>query len=78
MNIELFVKEFESVFDNPPTDVCAATELRTLSAWDSLAAIGLLAMVNARYDVILSGDELMKCQTVQDICDYIVAKQLSA
>lgn len=74
MNIELFLLQFLSIFDDPPVGVNAGSEFRTLPGWDSLAAIGLLAMVNAEYDVILSGDELKACATIQDIFELVGRK----
>ena len=40
--------------------------------WDSLADLTLLAMVDAEYDVAISGGELRNFNTIQDIINFII------
>jgi acyl carrier protein len=53
------------------------TKIRTLSVWDSIASVSIVAMVYAEYDVQISGKELMGCETVSAVSD-LVAEKLAA
>lgn len=39
--------------------------------WDSLAVVSTIALVDDCYGVILSGDDLKKCEKVSDVLNLI-------
>ncbi|NEQ54712.1 MAG: acyl carrier protein [Leptolyngbya sp. SIO3F4] len=43
------------------------TRLRDLDTWDSITAVSTVAMIYAEYDVQVSGDDLINCETVDDL-----------
>jgi acyl carrier protein len=75
MEIELFVKKFEDQFDDiEPGSINSKTVFKTIDGWDSMTALSLIAMVDEEFSVKLSGDEIRKSETVEDIF-YIVSNK---
>ena len=66
MSLEKFIEDFEeAVEDIEPGSITAATKFRELEAWDSLAVLMVIAMVDADYDVRLKADALKTCETLE-------------
>lgn len=42
-------------------------ELKDIEAWDSLAVMGFIAMVDEEFDVMVPPSQLSKCKTVADL-----------
>lgn len=45
--------------------------------WDSFAVVGVLALVDDLYSVVLSGPDLAKCATVQAIEELVIKARAS-
>ena len=76
MNINDFVKNFENAIEGIPAgSITPKTEFRGLTQWDSLAALSIMAMVNAEYDVELAAEELKNSKTIEDIFQAVAAKK---
>ena len=74
--VDEFVRNFESAIEAiPPGSLNPDTEFTALEAWDSLAALSVLAMVDAEYDTEVSGNELRKCKTLRDLHGVIASKK---
>jgi acyl carrier protein len=52
----------------------ASSRFRDLEPWDSIASISTVAMLYAEYDVQVSGDELVGCDTVEDLFSVVARK----
>lgn len=76
MELEKFVADFESVIEDvKPGSVKADTNFKKdIDTWDSLAVLSVLAMIDSEYEKVISGEELLKCNTVQDVYDLVVSK----
>jgi acyl carrier protein len=75
MSSDTFVRNFESAIEGiPPNSLTATTEFRGLEKWDSLAALAILAMVDAEYSVQITGNELKGCNTINDIFAIVSKK----
>ncbi|WDZ99577.1 acyl carrier protein [Mucilaginibacter sp. SJ] len=78
MNIQQFVSQFAEQFDEIPTDNFAAdTQFKENDEWSSMTALSVIALVDDSYDVRLTGDDIRKSSTIQDIYD-IVASRVTA
>ena len=76
ITVDEFVRNFENaVEDVEPGSLGPAVEFRTIEGWDSLAALSILAMVDAEYETEISGNELKKCKTLQDLFDVVQSKR---
>lgn len=76
MDINAFIDNFASQFDDTPADqIKPETKFRDLDEWSSLIALSIIAMVDEEYEVTLKGDDIKNAQTVQDIFNAVVAKK---
>ena len=62
-----FLSLLADTLEMPLADVTPDAELRALEKWDSIAALGVLAMVEERFGVQLSGDDFASVRTVADL-----------
>jgi acyl carrier protein len=74
MSLDKFIEDFEeAVEDIEPGSLSAATKYRELEAWDSLAVLTVIAMVDAEYDVRLKADTLKTCETLEALFDVVTS-----
>ncbi|MGY4537067.1 acyl carrier protein [Mucilaginibacter sp. UYNi724] len=75
MNIETFVKEFAEQFDEIPDEPFTADTLfKENEEWSSMTALLVIAMVDQSYSVRLTGDDVRKSLTINDIYTIVVSK----
>ena len=76
MDINAFIDNFASQFDDTPADqIKPETKFRDLDEWSSLIALSIIAMVDEEYEVTLKGDDIKNAQTIQDIFNAVAAKK---
>lgn len=76
MEINKFIDNFISQFDIIPTGtINGDTEFRSLEAWDSLTALSIMAMVDDEYGVTLTGEDIKKSNTINDIFEIVKNKK---
>jgi acyl carrier protein len=76
MEINLFVKNFAELFEE--TDVSLfkpVTKFRDIEEWSSLAALSVIAMADEKYNVSLTGDDIRKSVTIEDIFNLVKEKK---
>jgi acyl carrier protein len=79
LNVDDFVRNFENAVEGvEPGSLQPETEFTKLEEWDSLAALSVLAMVDAEYETEITGNELRKCKTLQDLFNVVQSKKTSA
>lgn len=72
MEIKDFIEKFaEALDDMDPSALTPETNFRELDEWSSIAALSIIAMADEEYDKEISGTELKKAQTIQDLFDLI-------
>lgn len=59
------IMELESGYLN------AGTKLEDLEEWNSMAALALIALMDEEFNKILTGKQIKKFKTVQDILDVM-------
>lgn len=77
MEIKEFIDKFAEIFDD--TDAATLTpdtNFRGLDEWSSLSALGVIALADEEFDVELSGNEMRKANTIQDLYDLLRLKSL--
>lgn len=68
MNPVEFLKNFAAEFPEVPSESFSLqTNFQETSVWDSLAALTIISMVDEKYELRLSGNELRKCDTINDL-----------
>lgn len=76
MEIAELIKHIASEFEfTDPSKLTPETSFRGLKEWSSMHALIIIALVNSEYDVIITGNDLMKISTVQDLFDIIVSRK---
>jgi acyl carrier protein len=75
MDISEFIQNVEEQFmETEPGSIHETTEFRNLEEWSSLIALMIIAMVDEKYDVILSGDDIRNSNTIQEIYTIVHSK----
>jgi acyl carrier protein len=73
--METFIKHFINQLDTPPTiEITGDTNFRDLEEWDSLTALSIMAMVDDEYGVNITGDEIKKSNTINDLFEIVNKK----
>ncbi|MBR3938646.1 MAG: acyl carrier protein [Bacteroidales bacterium] len=66
-----FAEQFE---DTDSNEIQFETKFHDLEEWSSLVGMMLIAMAKVSYDKVISGEELKKCITVEDVYNLINSK----
>lgn len=75
MNIEEFVKNFSELFEETEnTGFTPSTRFRDIEEWSSLLALSVIAMVDEKYHVKLTGDDIRNSQKIEDIFNIVRLK----
>lgn len=76
MNIETFVQDFASQFEETPaSEFNATTRFRDLEEWDSMIALSVMAMIHENYEVKITPNEMIQAQTIQELYDLAQTKK---
>lgn len=76
MEQDKFINDFRSQFiDSDEIAVDASTEFRKIGSWDSLTGMAVLVMIKDEYGVDMADTDLKKCNTVQDIFQFVSSKK---
>ncbi len=51
------------------------TSFREMKEWSSMHALIIIALVDAEYEVTITGNDLVKMDTVQDLFDIIQSRK---
>lgn len=75
MDVRDFATRLAAHFDGAETaSITADTRFHELKGWDSITAIMVINMVEEEYGVMIGGDELRGCTTVDDLYRLVVGK----
>lgn len=69
-----FLALFAETLEMPPDQITRDAEIRTLEKWDSIAALGVLTMVDEKFNVQLSGDDFAGVKTVGELETLVLAR----
>lgn len=72
MEINEFIEKFAEIFDD--TDAATLTpqtKFRELDEWSSLTALGVIALADEEFDIELTGAEMRKVNTIQELFELI-------
>ena len=68
MDKNKFIEDFTSIFDEVEvSEVTMATEFKNFEEWSSLAALGLLAVIEEEYDVALTHNDIKGLLRMQSL-----------
>lgn len=70
-----FVKNFAyQFFDTNISEFTIDTSFRNIEEWGSLTALTIIAMVDEIYNVKLTGDDIRKSNTIEDIYNIVKSR----
>jgi len=72
MKIADLIEKLEEEFDEiPKGSIKPDSEFETIENWGSMHALIIIALADTEYDVTISGADLKKLKTTQDLFDLI-------
>lgn len=72
MDMNDFIKKFAEQFEETDaSEIQPDTEFKELEEWDSLTAMGIIAMVKTEYNKAITGKEIRSCSTVEDLYNLV-------
>lgn len=72
MDENKFIENFSEIFDDTDaSDLSMDTEFKNLDEWSSIAALGLLAVMEEEYEAELSSKDIEKSTTIRDIYNIV-------
>lgn len=77
MLITNFIADFTQQLElgDQSIDISNSTIFQDLDDWDSLTALMVLDMIDDKYEVSLTGDELKECVTIDDLYKLTLQKK---
>ena len=76
MDIQEFIERFAEAVEIEQVDTLSAeTEFHNLDAWNSLALLSVIAMLDESFGIQIEMKELEKMVTIQDIFDKALSLQ---
>lgn len=79
MEIELkkFIQNIASALeDENIIELGVNVKLEDIDGWDSFAIMSVIAMIDEEYNVIISGDEISKIDTLRKLFDLIRSRMI--
>lgn len=67
MNIQEFIQAFEEVLEIPGGQTKPDTLLSSISRYDSMGRLSIMAMADSKLGVVLDADALARCRTISDL-----------
>jgi len=70
-----FIKNFEAEFpDLTPGTLSPQTVFKQLDSWNSMQALIFIAMIDSKYNVTLTAENLHDCNTITDLFTLVQNK----
>jgi acyl carrier protein len=70
MKINEFIIDFSNQFDTP-IEINENTTFKDLEEWDSLTALSIILMVDEKYKMMLTGEEIRNSRTINDLFEVL-------
>ena len=75
MELKQFVVNFAEQFDDTDaSEIQANTRFHELEEWSSLIGMSVIAMAKTQYGKTVTGKEIRKCETIEDLFNLIISK----
>lgn len=75
MKINDFIQNFANQFDETDaSEFQATTEFRQLMS-GHLSSLAIISMIDDEYDVVINGNDLRNCNTIEDLFAIVESKK---
>jgi acyl carrier protein len=75
MSLSTFIYNFQNQLEDQQK-IQADTEFKKLSSWDSMTSLLVITMIDDEYGVGVSGDDIRKVETVEELYDLVITKEV--
>jgi acyl carrier protein len=75
MDKNIFYKRLDEMLEVAPGTIQGSVELAGLEAWDSLAVMSFIAMIDSQYQISLPAVAIIACRTVDDLATLVEEDQ---
>jgi len=69
MTKQEFLLLIDELLEESPGTLSGNERLEDLEMWDSMTALGFIALLDEQFNIIVSGDDLDNCKTVNDLIE---------
>jgi acyl carrier protein len=66
-----FIQALEAMLEVEPGTLQPATPLKQIRSWDSMAAVGFLALADGKYGKAVAPSAIQQCATVGDLAALV-------
>ena len=75
-NIEEFIGTLETEFDElEPGTLKPETKFTDMDEWSSMHSLIIIALIDAEYDVTITGEDLMSISNVEGLYEIVKSRQ---
>lgn len=75
-SIDQFIQKLERELDMvEPGTLTPEVNYRTIPNWSSMYALIIVALCETEYDVAVTGEDLRKCNTVNDLYSLVASRK---
>jgi len=75
MDKKTFIEKFANEFPKTSSsEFHINLEYKYLTEWDSLLSLSIMAMIDEEYNIELSGDDIERATTINDLYELIKSK----
>jgi len=78
MYIEELRKELSNLLMLPIEQVTNDLSLSALGQWDSFTVVSLMGAITQHFNLVVSAEELMQCQSIGNIFNLIETKKVAS
>jgi acyl carrier protein len=72
MELENFIENFAEIFDMVDVgDINSQTVIKGINGWSSLSILLVMEMIDEKYNVIIRGNEIRNCKTIEDLFNIV-------
>ncbi len=71
--MDKFIELMAEVYDLEPEDIKAEDKIREIEGFSSLTGFSIIVTLEDEYDVKMTVDEFLACETIQDLYDKVTA-----
>jgi acyl carrier protein len=75
MKLDEFVEKIaDELEDTDPAKILSLTDFKKLGEWDSLTALGVIAMIDEEFEVIITGTDIINSTTIEDLFNLVCGR----
>ena len=75
MTLDTFFDHFcDELDDTDINTIDTSTDFKNIEEWDSLVALSIIAMIDEEFEILLTGNDMMKSTTIEDLYKLIKTK----